>query len=368
METKTKTIAALALALVVVLTAFAIMKVESGGNDTVVLHTTGATFPQYQVQEWIDTYQEGHPNVKIEYEGGGSGHGQEAFMQGLTEIGRTDPPVSESTWNKFTATGDQPLQFPEVVGAVVISYNVPGVRDIKLTQDSLVGVFIGDIEYWDDPMIVRNNPDMELPHEKIIVVHRSDSSGTTSIFTTYLSVINRTWADTVGAGKTVNWPTDEIGRGLGGKGNPGVVSTLKQTEYSICYTELSFAIEEGLPTAYLENAAGSYVKPTDSAIKAAVAGVSSKIPEPDEGYKEDLTQLLNAPGSESYPIVAFTHMLIWKNLNGKHYCPEEASAIKEFLTWVLTEGQKPENLAPGYVGLPEDVARMGLSAVNQIQT
>ncbi len=340
---------------------------DDGTGGVIILRTTGATFPQYQVQKWIETYQKSNPNVKIEYEGGGSGHGQDAFMQGLSEIGRTDPPVSESTWSKFEDTGDKPLQFPEVVGAVVISYNIPGVGDIKLSQDALVGIFIGDIEYWDDAKITEQNPGVNLPHERIIVVHRSDSSGTTAIFTTYLSLINSTWDKQVGAGKTVQWPTDDMGRGLGGKGNPGVVSTLKQTDYSICYTELSFAIEESLPTADLENAEGRYTKPTDSSIQAAVAGVSSNIPPPDKGYSENLKQLLNAHGNDSYPIVAFTHMLVWKNIDGKHYTHDEVTAIKEFMKWVLTEGQKPENLAPGYVGLPENVANIGLSAINQIQ-
>ena len=338
-----------------------------GTGSTITLHTTGATFPQYQIQKWINTYQESHPNVKIEYEGGGSGHGQDAFLNGLTQIGRTDPPVSESTWNQFEDTGDKPLQFPEVVGAVVVSYNIPGVGDIKLSQDALVGIFIGDIEYWDDAKITSQNPGTNLPHEQIIVVHRSDASGTTAIFTTYLSLINSTWDQQVGAGKTVQWPTDNMGRGLGGKGNPGVVSTLKQTDYSICYTELSFAIEEKLPTAYLQNADGKYTQPTDSSIKAAVAGVSSNIPSPDKGYTEDLKQLLNAPGDDSYPIVAFTHMLVWKNIDGQHYTQDEVTAIKDFLNWVLTEGQNQENLSPGYVGLPQNVANIGLSAINQIE-
>ncbi len=348
--------------------AFVVMNTSKNSSNTVVLRTTGATFPQYQIQKWIDIYQQSHPNVKIEYEGGGSGHGQEAFMQGLTQIGRSDPPVSESVWNKLKATGDQPLQFPEVVGAVVVSYNLPGIKDIKLSRDALVGIFIGDIEYWDDPAIADENPGIELPHQKIIVVHRSDSSGTTAIFTTYLSLINETWAKEVGAGKSVDWPTDDVGRGLGGKGNPGVVSTLKQTQYSICYTELSFAIEEKLPVAYLQNADGKYVKPTDEAIQAAVAGVQSNIPSPEEGYKEDLKQLLNAPGENSYPIVAFTHIIVWKNIGGKHYTHEQAVAIKDFLKWVLTEGQKAENLSPGYVGLPQGVAQKGLDAVNSINS
>ncbi|WP_048150497.1 phosphate ABC transporter substrate-binding protein PstS [Palaeococcus ferrophilus] len=334
----------------------------------VTLRTTGATFPQYQVQKWIEVYMKSHPNVKIEYEGGGSGHGQDAFLKGLTHIGRSDPPVKESTWKKFLATGDQPLQFPEIVGAVVVAFNVPGVDELKLDGETLAKIFMGEIEYWDDPAIKALNPSANLPHEKIIVVHRSDSSGTTAIFTTYLSLVSKEWADRVGAGKTVDWPVDKVGRGIGGKGNPGVVQALKSTKYSIAYTELSFAIEENLKVVALKNKAGNFVKPTDDAIKAAVAGVKAFIPGPTEGYKEDLEQLLNAPGENSYPIVAFTHLLVWQNKGGKHYSKEEAQAIKDFLKWVLTEGQKSENLAPGYVGLPKEVAQIGLKALDMIET
>lgn len=337
-------------------------------TKVIIIRTTGATFPQYQIQKWIEAYMKSHPNVKIEYEGGGSGHGQEAFLKGLTHIGRTDSPVKESTWKKFLATGDQPLQFPEIVGAVVVVFNVPGVDELKLDGETLAKIFMGDIEYWDDPAIKALNPSANLPHEKIIVVHRSDSSGTTAIFTTYLSLVSKEWADKVGAGKTVDWPVDKVGRGIGGKGNPGVVQALKNTKYSIAYTELSFAIEENLKVVALKNKAGNFVKPTDDAIKAAVAGVKAFIPSPTEGYKEDLKQLLNAPGENSYPIVAFTHLLVWQNKGGKHYSKEEVQAIKDFLKWVLTEGQKPENLAPGYVGLPKEVAQIGLQAVDMIET
>jgi len=336
-------------------------------KEIITIRTTGATFPQYQIQKWINVYQQSHPNVKIEYEGGGSGHGQEAFLHGLTHIGRTDPPVKQDTWNKFLNTGDQPLQFPEIVGAVVVAYNLPSVEELKLSREVLVDIFIGDIEYWDDEAIKQLNPDANLPHEKIKVVHRSDSSGTTAIFTTYLSLISEEWANEVGAGKTVDWPVDKMGRGLAGKGNPEVVAILKQTKGSICYTELSFAIEENLAVAFIENKNGNFVKPTKETIQAAVSQVSPFIPDPTEGYKEDIKQLLDAERNDTYPIVAFTHLLVWQNKNGKHYSPEEAKAIKDFLTWILTEGQKEEDLAPGYVALPQEVAQIGLNAVNMIQ-
>ena len=354
------------LALLIVASTVAVMFYPRSEGKTTI-RTTGATFPQYQMQKWIDEYQKNHSDIKIEYNGGGSGYGQEAFLNGLTEIGRSDPPVKEDTWKKFLNTGDQPLQFPEIVGAVVVSYNLPGIKMLNLSKEALVGIFIGQIVYWDNFTIKELNPGVDLPHEKIIVVHRSDASGTTAIFTTYLSLISKKWATEVGAGKTVVWPTDAMGRGIGGKGNPGVVVALKQTEYSICYTELSFAIEDKLYVAAIENQNGNFVKPTDSAIKDAVSAVQSKIPAPIDGYRENLSQLLNAPGKYTYPIVAFTHILVWKNLNGRHYSPAIANAIKEFLTWILTYGQKNKNLAPGYIGLPSSVARIGLNAVSSIE-
>ncbi len=333
----------------------------------ITLRTTGATFPQYQIQRWIKDFMKEYPNIKVEYEGGGSGHGQEMFLKGLTDIGRTDPPVKESTWKKFLATGDQPLQFPEIVGAVVVAFNVPGVNELKLDGETLARIFAGNIEYWDDPAIKWLNPGVKLPHRKIVVVHRSDSSGTTAIFTTYLSLVSPTFAEKVGSGKLVNWPVDRMGRGIGGKGNPGVVAALKSTKYSIAYTELAFSENENLNVVALKNKDGYFVLPTSENIKAALSGVKSYIPKPEEGYKEDLKQLLNAPGKNSYPIVAFTHFLIWKNVNGKHYSREKVEAIKKFIKWVLTEGQKPEHLEVGYVGLPAEIAKIGLDAVNSME-
>lgn len=337
----------------------------------VIIRTSGATFPKYQIQKWIADYQKINPNVKIEYQGGGSGKGQQDFLMGLTHIGRTDPPVKEDTWKRFLETGDQPLQFPEIVGAVVVTYNIPeiGNHTLKLSRDVLPDIFLGKIEYWDDERIKKLNPEVadKLPHQKIIVVHRSDSSGTTDIFTTFLSMISKEWAEKVGSGKVVDWPVDKLGRGVGGKGNSGVINTLKNTKYSIAYTELSYTLKNNLPNAAIENREGKFVEPNTETIKAAVANVKAHIPEPTEGYKEDLRQLLDAPGEKSYPIVAFTHFLVWENIDHKHYTPEEAKAIKDFLRWVLTEGQKPEHLAEGFVGLPEEVANIGLKAADRIK-
>ncbi|AEF95835.1 phosphate ABC transporter substrate-binding protein PstS [Methanotorris igneus] len=338
-------------------------------TKTIIIRTTGATFPKAQIEKWIRDYQKVNPNVKIEYEGGGSGHGQDAFLKGLTDIGRTDPPVKKEMWEKFLSTGDQPLQFPEIVGAVVVTYNVPeiGNAQLKLTPKVIADIYQGKIEYWDDEAIKKLNPGLadKLPHEKIIVIYRSDASGTTAIFSTFLNIAGGLPDNLVG--KSVQWPVEKLGRGIGAKGNPGVINALKSTKYSIAYTELSYTIENNLPNAAIMNKKGKFVAPTDESIKAAVSGVKANIPDPTEGYKEDLKQMLNSPNENAYPIVAFTHLLVWENKNGKHYSPEKAKAIKEFLKWVLTEGQKPEHIAPGYVGLPSDVAKIGLDAINKIK-
>ncbi len=332
-------------------------KVES----KVKIYGSGATFPEPQIQKWISDYEKINPNVEIEYVGKGSGGGQNDFKEGLVDFAGTDPPVKEDLWKELEKKG-QPLQFPEIVGAVVVVYNVPGVDNLRLDGKTLADIFMGKIEYWDDPAIRSLNPNANLPHEKIIVVHRTDSSGTTYIFTTYLSMVNEEFKEKVGSGKLVNWPVDNTGRGLGGKGNQGVVAILEQTKYSIAYTELSYALKENLKMVALKNKAGNFVVANETTIKSAVSAVKAYIPDPEEGYKEDIRQFLNADGKDSYPIVAFSHILLWKS-----YPKEKAKAIKDFFTWVLTEGQKREHIVEGYVGLPKDVAEIGLKAVQSIE-
>jgi len=332
-------------------------KPETQPEKTVIVGS-GATFPQPQIEKWIDVYTKQNPNVGVEYTGKGSGGGQNDFKQGLVDFACTDPPISESLWNELKKKG-QPLQFPIIVGAVVVVYNLPGVDSLKLDGETLAKIFMGEIEYWDDPAIKRLNPETNLPHEKILVVHRSDSSGTTKIFTTYFSLISNDWAEKVGSGKTVEWPVDKVGRGVGGKGNQGVAAAIKQNPYSIGYVELSYALKENFSMIALKNKAGNFVTANEETVKAAVSMVSVNIPSPREGYKEDLKALLNAGGEKSYPIVAFSHIVIWD----KYENEAKERAIKNFVKWILTEGQKPENIVQGYVGLPESVTSKLLAEI-----
>lgn len=326
--------------------------------EKIIIIGSGATFPQPQIEKWIDVYTKQNPKVQIEYTGKGSGGGQNDFKQGLVEFACTDPPISESLWKELKKKG-QPLQFPIIVGAVVVVYNLPDIYSLKLDGETLAKIFMGEIEYWDDPAIKRLNPEANLPHEKILVVHRSDSSGTTKIFTTYLSLVSDEWAEKVGSGKTVEWPVDKVGRGVGGKGNQGVATAIKQNLYSIGYVELSYALKENFSMVALKNKAGNFVTANEETVKAAVSMVSVKIPSPREGYKEDLKALLNAGGEKSYPIVAFSHIVIWE----KYENEAKERAIKDFVKWILTEGQKPENIVQGYVGLPESVTSKLLAEI-----
>lgn len=336
-------------------------KEQGKAEEKIILIGSGATFPQPQIEKWIDVYMKQNPNVAIEYTGKGSGGGQNDFKEGLVDFAGSDPPLKESLWNELKKRG-QPLQFPMIVGAVVVAHNVPGVDELKLDGQTLADIFIGKVAYWDDEKIKSQNPDVNLPHEKIIVIHRSDSSGTTKIFTTYLSLVSSEWAEKVGAGKIVDWPVDKTGRGVGGKGNQGVVAALKQNRYSIAYTELAYALKENLKMVALKNKAGNYVTANEETIKSAVSEVSVSIPSPYEGYKEDMKALLNAAGENSYPIVAFSHLVVWEQYSDK----SKEEAIKNFVKWVLTEGQKSENIVEGYVGLPPELTQKLLKDVGWI--
>ncbi len=324
----------------------------------VVITGSGSTFIQPQLEKWINCFMKTHPGVAIEYQGKGSGAGQADFEKGLVDFACSDPPLKKSLWMRLSKMG-QPLQFPAIAGAVVVVYNVPGVKHLRLDGKTIADIFMGKIKYWDNPEIRALNPGVKLPHKLIIVVHRSDSSGTTKIFTTYLCLVSKEWREKVGAGKVVNWPVDRMGRGVGGKGNQGVVAALKSTPYSIGYTELAYAIKENLSIVEIKNRDGYFVMPNATTIKAALSRIINEIPPPYEGYKEDLAKMLNAPGKDSYPIVALSHIIVWKTYKDK----KKEKAIREFVKWILTVGQEDKYIVPGYVGLPKALTEKLLKEV-----
>jgi phosphate transport system substrate-binding protein len=294
--------------------------------------------------------------MKVNYQGIGSGGGIRQFTAGVTDFGGSDAPMTDQQINE---AGGNVLHIPTVMGAVAVSYNLPGVSELRLDSDTLANIFMGKIEKWNSEAIARLNPGVRLPDMNIIVAHRSDGSGTTNIFTSYLAKVSLSWASEVGKGKAVAWPT-----GVGGKGNAGGAGVIKVNKGAIGYVELSYAISNELPVVALKNRAGKFVKPSLESTSAAASGAleSKKLRSMVEAgdFRLDLT---NAPGNDSYPIVGMTWLLVHKNQKNK----DKGEVLKKYLEWVLTDGQKyaPQLL---YAPLPEDIRDKVLKVVNSIKT
>ncbi|MHB1342951.1 MAG: phosphate ABC transporter substrate-binding protein PstS [Thermoleophilia bacterium] len=314
------------------------------------LNGAGATFPEPLYVEWIGAFQtEIQPGVSVNYQGIGSGGGIQQFTQMTVDFGASDAPMKdEEIAAAEQAGGAKVLHIPMVFGAVVIAYNVDGVADLQLDQDTLAAIFLGDITKWNDPKIVELNGGVTLPDEAIQVVHRSDSSGTTSIFTGYLNQISQAWADKVGKGKEVPWPV-----GIGGQGNDGVAAVIQQQAGSVGYVELSFALESNMPVATLKNKAGNFIKPSLETTSAAAVGVT---------FPDDLRfSLSDSDGTGAYPIVGATWILAYDKMADT----AKADALKAYLTWVLTEGDSiAEEL--NYAPLPDNLQALALAKVDAI--
>ena len=332
----------------------------AGNKETIHIRGSGSTFLQLQLMAWIRVFHEVHPTITIEYNGVGSGAGQQQFFEHLTDFCGSDPPLSHKTWLEYKG---RILQLPIVLGAVTVVYNLPGLEGHKLRLDGRVlsMIYLGKITYWDDDSIKKLNPDMSnlLPHAKIIVIHRSDSSGTTEIFTYYLyRSSDGLWPKRL-VGKNIEWPVDRTGRGLGGKGNAGVVSIVMNTPYSIGYVELSYALRYSLDMALLRNRAGYYVEPNATTIitageNAAKTGLLPASPMGD--FSRELEAIVYSPGRLSYPITCFTHIFIWVS-----YPPHKAEAIRDFLSWIIGSGDK--YVITGYAPLPGPVKEIVVKAV-----
>ena len=351
----------LVLALIISLTTPSLI---TGNKEIVHIRGSGSTFLQLQLMAWITLFHKVHPSITIEYNGVGSGAGQQQFFEHLTDFCGSDPPLSHKTWLEYKG---RILQLPIVLGAVAVIYNIPGLGGHRLRLDGKVlsMIYLGEIKYWDNDCIKRLNPGISslLPHARIIVVHRSDSSGTTEIFTYYLyRSSNGLWPERL-VGKDIEWPVDRTGRGLGGKGNAGVVSIVKNTPYSIGYVELSYAIRYGLDIALLRNRAGYYVEPNTTTIITAGenAARTGLIPiDPTKDFSRELEAIVYSPGKLSYPITCFTHIIIWAK-----YPPHKAAAIMDFLSWIISSGDK--YIIPGYAPLPGQVKEIIVKAVELIK-
>jgi len=323
-----------------------VMLAQSG---SVQINAGGATFPYPMYSKWFNEYNKMHPNIQINYQSQGSGFGIAQLTAKSIDFGASDGPMTDEQLQK---AGFKILHFPTVMGADVPSYNIPGVTGaLKFTQNALAGIFLGTITKWNDAELTKANPGVKLPADDIIVVHRSDSSGTTYIWTDFLSKISSDWKSKVGMGTSVNWPV-----GLGGKGNEGVMGTVKQTPDAIGYVELIYAIQNHVPYGDVQNADGVFVKASLEGVSAAAAGAAKDMP---DDFRVSIT---NAPGKTSYPVSSFTWLLIPAQIQDA----TKRDAIKAFLTWMLADGQK-DCEALSYAKLPSQVIAKETKAISLIQ-
>lgn len=336
----------------VVLAALALGAMALAQN-ALLINGAGATFPYPIYSKWFDEYHKQKPALQINYQSVGSGAGIRQVTEGTVDFGASDGPMTDEQLQAFAGKrGGEILHFPTVLGADVPAYNIPGVSaELNFTPEALAGIFLGSITKWNDPAIAGVNQGVNLPASDILVVHRSDGSGTTYIWTDYLSKVSETWKTKVGKGTSVNWPV-----GLGGKGNEGVAGLVKQTPNAIGYVELIFAIQNKMPYGRIKNSAGVFVKADLAGVSAAAAAAAGSMP---DDFRVSIT---NAPGKNVYPVSSFTWLLIPARI------PDAAKreAIKGFLNWMLTDGQ---NYAEGlsYAKLPREVVDKERKALSKIR-
>ncbi len=305
----------------------------------VQLNGAGATFPNIIYQDWMLSYNQTHPDVKLNYQSIGSGGGIRQFSDGTVDFGASDAPMSDSA---IAAIQGNVLHIPTVMGAVVIIYNLQGVTQVvKVTPDVLADIFLGKVTKWNDARLASINPDVTLPAADIIVVHRADGSGTSYAFTDYLSKVSPEWQQKVGKGPSVNWPV-----GLGGRGSEGVSSTVSQTPGAIGYVELAYATSNKIQFATVRNSSGNWITPTLEAVTAAAAGAMKDMG-PNTDFRVSIT---NSSGAKAYPISTFTWLLLHKSYSDT----AKARALVQFVWWAEGEGQaKAPQL--GYAPLPREL-------------
>jgi len=305
------------------------------------INAAGATFPGPIYQKWFEEYHKAHPDVQINYQAIGSGGGIRQLTEGTVDFGASDMPMTdEQIKDVVTKRHFKPLHFPTVLGGIVPTYNVAGVNtELKFSGETLAGIFLGDITKWNDAAIKKDNAGVNLPNEDITVAHRSDSSGTSFVFTDYLSKVSPKWKSKVGANTSVNWPV-----GLGGKGNEGVAGLVKQTPNSIGYVELIYAVQNKMGYGSVKNAAGNFVKADFNTVTEAAAGAAQNMP---DDFRVSIT---SAAGKNAYPISTFTWLLIPDKIENA----AKKKAITEFLKWMMAAGQGDAQ-GLSYAPLPKTV-------------
>jgi phosphate transport system substrate-binding protein len=320
----------------------------------VTINGAGATFPFPLIDTWRVEYQKVKPEVSINYQSIGSGGGVKQFVEKTVDFGATDAPLTSEEIQQ----APNAVHIPETIGSVVPAYNLP-VEGLKLTGPILGDIFLGKITKWNDPKIQSINSGLSLPADNIVVVHRSDGSGTTFVWTDYLSNVSSAWEQQIGKGKSVEWPV-----GVGAPGNEGVANSINTTPNSIGYVELAYAITTGMKHAAVQNQAGNFIQASINATEAAVAAAAPTLPAGDQPQWTNVT-MVNAPGADSYPIASFSYLLLYKELTTNPSLKDQNKAqnLVNFIKWAITDGQQ---FAPdlGYVPLPDAVVQLNQETLN----
>ncbi|MEM7554040.1 MAG: phosphate ABC transporter substrate-binding protein PstS [Cyanobacteria bacterium P01_A01_bin.84] len=321
---------------------------SSGGaafDSKITLNGAGASFPAPLYTRWFAGLNKKNPNLQVNYQSVGSGAGVKQFVAGTVDFGASDVAMKDEEIQKVSKGV---LLLPMTAGSIVLAYNVPGVTDLKLSREAYVDILLAKITKWNDPKIAAANPGVNLPDKDITVVHRSDGSGTTGVFTKHLSAVSPEWKEKVGAGKTVPWP-----KGIGAKGNEGITAQLKQTEGSIGYVEYGYAKQNGLTYAALENKSGKFIVPTDESAAKTLDAVT--LPENFRAF------IVDPEGEDSYPVVTYSWILAYKTYDD----PVEAKAMEVMIQYGLNEGQEVSKEL-GYVPLPDSVKEKVAKAADAI--
>src|ERR1700716_4142199 len=322
-------------------------------NSVLSITGAGATFPYPMYSKWFDEYHKKNANLEINYQSMGSGGGIKQVTEGTVDFGATDGPMNDEQLKAYQDKHGFPiLHFPTVLGADVPTYNISGVSgELNFTPEALAAIFLGKVTKWHDPLIAGANQGENLPGNDIVVVHRSDGSGTSYIWTDYLSKVSDDWKSKVGKGTSVNWPV-----GLGGKGNEGVAGLIKQTPNAFGYVELIYAIQNKMPYGKVKNSSGNFVKADLAGVTAAASSAAKDMP---DDFRVSIT---NALGKTAYPISSFTWLLV----PAKFSDATKRDAIKGFVKWMLTDGQN-DTEALSYAKLPKEVVAMEKQALAKVQ-
>jgi phosphate transport system substrate-binding protein len=340
---------------VVLLASFGLLALAcSGGGGTgtpgggpINLVGAGATFPNPLYQKWVSEYGKAYPNVKIDYQSIGSGGGIKQIQAQTVDFGASDAPMSDAD---LKAAPGELLHIPTVLGAVVVTYNAPSItQPLNLSPEVVADIFLGKIKKWNDPRLKQDNPSADLPAADITAVHRADGSGTTYVFTDYLSKVSPEWKQTVGTDKSPKWPG-----GQAGKGNEGVTGMIKNQPNTIGYVELAYAVQNKLPVALIKNAGGKFIEPTIDAVTAAAAATSAETP-------DDLrVSITNAAGEKAYPISSYTYILAYKDQKNA----DKGKALVDFLWWGIHDGEK--FTGTDYAPLPAEIVKRAEAKINSI--